>query len=251
MTSSQLIATFGSVFLVGALSLVGVFLLALKETVLRQYLPLFISLAVGALLGNAFLHLIPESLFESEHAALAGLWVIIGILLFFALERMFHWHHHGEENPEANHPRPVGKLILVSDALHNFLDGAVIAASFAVSMPVGIATTIAVVLHEIPQEVGDFSVLLYAGYSKARALFLNFLSALFAFLGVGFFLILGDLSSLFATYFIPLTAGGFIYIAVVDLIPELEKTKQMAGSRYRLAAVLFGIGIMAVLAFFE
>lgn len=246
----QVLATFGSIFIVSLLSLTGVLILALKETAIRRHLPLFISLAVGALLGNAFLHLIPEALLEAEHAAWGGFLVIAGMLLFFLLEKGFHWHHHGED-PGFDHPHPVGKLILVSDALHNFLDGAVIAASFAVSIPVGVATTVAVMLHEIPQEIGDFSVLLYAGYSKVRALFLNFLSALCAFLGAIFFFALGDISDGFAAYFIPITAGGFIYIAIVDLIPELQKTHQITGLKYQLMAVFLGIGLMALFLIFE
>lgn len=140
------------------------------------------------------------------------------------IEKLLHWHHHGEDADDA-HVHPVGKLILISDGVHSFIDGLIIAASYFVSLEVGIATTIAVVLHEIPQEIGDFAVLIHAGYTKKRALWLNFLSALFAFAGLIIsFAIAG--TGTFEAYPLPITAGGFIYIALSDLIPELHKEKK-------------------------
>lgn len=250
MTLTVYAYTFGSVALVSMLSLTGIFLLSFKEEVFRKYIPLFISLAVGALLGDAFIHLIPEALSEAENTVGISLLIIAGVLSFFILEKVLHWHHHGEDLEES-HIHPVGKLILVSDGIHNFLDGVIIAASFMVSLPVGFATTLAVILHEIPQEVGDFAVLLHAGYTKKRALFINFLSALSALLGAAVFFAIGELATPLATYFIPLTAGGFIYIAVADLIPELQKTKQVRKSILQLVAVLLGVVAMAVLTVLE
>lgn len=179
-----------------------------------------------------------------------SLLIIAGILLFFVLEKFLHWHHHGEDT-EASHIHPVGRLLLASDVIHNFLDGVIIAASFMVSVPVGFATTLAVVLHEIPQEVGDFAVLLHAGYTKRRALGLNFLTALSALLGGALFFAIGEYATPLTAYFIPLTAGGFIYIAVADLIPELQKTKRFRGSLYQLMAVIFGVTVMTALTFLE
>ncbi len=243
--------TIGSVVLVSFISLVGVLLLSAREELLRKYMFVFISLAVGALLGDAFIHLIPEALEGIENPLVASVLIIMGILAFFILEKVLHWHHHGEDINEELHIHPVGKLILFSDGVHNFLDGIIIAASFMVSIPVGVATTVAVMLHEIPQEVGDFAVLLHAGYSRARALFLNFLSALTALLGAGTFFVVGGLAESLATYFVPLAAGGFIYIALTDLIPELHKTKEARHSFYQLTSVVVGVLAMIALTFVE
>jgi zinc and cadmium transporter len=250
MMSEVYIYSFGSVAVVSAISLTGILLLSFKEDVFRKYLSLFISVAVGALLGDSFIHLIPEAFAGVENTNVVGLLIIAGVLSFFVLEKFLHWHHHGED-AEKSHIHPVGKLILVSDGVHNFLDGVIIAASFTVSPPVGFATTLAVGLHEIPQEVGDFAVLLHAGYTKQRALWLNFLSALSAILGAMVFFAIGEFAAPLTAYFIPLTAGGFIYIAVADLIPELQKTKQVRDSAYQLIAVLSGIAMMMGLTFLE
>ena len=248
--STIYIFTFGSVLIVSSISLLGVFTLSLREEFLQKYIFLFISLAVGALLGDAFIHLIPEALEESATLTLTSLLIISGILLFFVLEKFLHWHHHGEDSGD-DHIHPVGKLILFSDGVHNFLDGIIIAASFVVSIPVGIATTVAVILHEIPQEIGDFAVLLHSGYTKWRALFLNFVSALTALLGAAFFFVLGEFSTSLISYAVPVAAGGFIYIAVADLIPELHKTKEAHHSLYQITAVIVGIGAMIGLTFLE
>lgn len=241
---------FASVLVVSLLSLSGIFLLSLWESGFRRALTLFVSIAVGALLGDAFIHLIPESLAQSEHGEMASLLVILGIIGFFILEKFLHWHHHGED-AVAGDVHPVGRLILVSDIFHNFLDGVVIAASFTVSLPVGIATTIAVMLHEIPQEVGDFAVLLHAGYTKWRALLLNFFSALSSLLGALFFFVVGGVAESLATALIPLAAGGFIYIAVADLIPELHKTKRPIVFLAQLIAIGLGVGAMFILTWLE
>lgn len=242
--------TFVGVLLVSVISLVGVFILPSREDILRKYIFIFISLAVGALLGDAFIHLIPEAFEKSSNATITGILIILGILLFFTLEKVLHWHHHGED-AEENHIHPIGRLILFSDGVHNFLDGTIIAASFIVSVPVGVATTLAVILHEIPQEIGDFVILLHSGYSRRRALVLNFLSALAAFVGALTFFMFGEFSKSLVDYFIPLAAGGFIYIAASDLIPELHKTKQVKHSFYQLAVVLLGVLAMIALTFLD
>ncbi|MDQ5954647.1 MAG: hypothetical protein QG583_575 [Patescibacteria group bacterium] len=240
----------GSVLAVSLVSLVGIFGLSLKEEWLKKYIFIFISLAVGALLGDAFIHLIPEAFEGATNPLLISLLIISGILFFFILEKFLHWHHHGDDTAE-NHIHPVGKLVLFSDGVHNFIDGVIIGASFLVSIPLGIATTLAVILHEIPQEIGDFAVLLHAGYTKARALWLNFLSALLSIAGVILALILGDVSQNFIIYFLPIAAGGFIYIAVADLIPELHKTKETKYSFLQFLSLIIGIFLMISLTFLE
>jgi len=242
--------TFASVIAVSLISFIGLFFLSLREELLRKYTFIFISVAVGALLGDALIHLIPEALESSTNITLTSVLVIGGILLFFILEKFLHWHHHGDDK-EKNHIHPVGKLVLFSDGVHNFIDGMTIAASFLVSVPLGIATTIAVILHEIPQEIGDFAVLLHSGYTKRKALWLNFLSALTAILGAVIILAIGDKAEIASSYFLPITAGGFIYIAVADLIPELQKTKEIRHSALQIMAVVIGVLAMVALTFVE
>ena len=242
--------SFTSVIAVSLISFVGIFGLSLREELLRKYIFVFISVAVGALLGDAFIHLIPEAIEVSNNVTLTGILIIVGILLFFILENFLHWHHHGEDR-EVAHIHPMGKLVLFSDGIHNFMDGIIIGASYLVSIPVGMATTLAVILHEIPQEVGDFAVLLHSGYTKKRALWLNFLSALTAVLGMIILFILSDVAELSSKFFLPIAAGGFIYIAVADLIPELHKTKEVKYYLWQIVGVIVGVLAMIALTFIE
>jgi zinc and cadmium transporter len=249
-----------SVLIVSLVSLVGVFTLSLKEKLLQKYIFLLVSLATGALLGDAFIHLIPEAFESSSKPTLVSIYIIVGIIIFFILEKFLHWHHHQTENQidleemheslnESNtkHIHPVGKMILFSDGVHNFIDGLIIGVSYLVSVEVGIATTIAIILHEIPQEIGDFGVLIHSGYSKMKALWFNFLSALTAVLGTLIALFIGSSSEGIIAWLIPLAAGGFIYIAMSDLIPEMHKTKNAKSSFWQLAAVLIGVLAMVLL----
>ena len=242
------IYAFTSVLIVSLISLVGVFTLSLKEQFLRKYISIFISLAVGSLLGDAFIHLIPEALESPLNSSLTSLLIIFGIIIFFILEKFLHWHHHGEDESDVH---PVGNLVLFSDGVHNLIDGIIIGVSFIASIPVGIATTIAVILHEIPQEIGDFTVLLHSGYSRKRALQLNFFSALTAILGVAIALIIKEVGNGFVLWILPIAAGGFIYIAVADLIPELHKTKNIKHSILQITAVVIGVLAMLALIFIE
>lgn len=242
--------SFFSVLIVSLISFIGVFALALKEEKIKKYIFVFISLAVGALLGDAFIHIIPEALEESANTTVTSILIISGIVLFFIIEKFLHWHHHGEDSDD-NQIHPVGKLVLFSDGIHNLIDGMIIGASFLVSAPIGIATSLAVILHEIPQEVGDFAVLIHAGYSKTKALWLNFLSAFVAFLGLALVLILDQFSTVLIFYILPLASGGFIYIAIADLIPELHKTKEFKHSVMQIIALVIGVGSMYFLTFLE
>jgi len=238
-----------SVLIVSLSSFIGILALSVKEKTLREYIFVFVSLAVGALLGDAFIHIIPEALEGIGDVRLVSLLVIAGVFLFFILEKFLHWHHH--ELDEENHIHPVGKMILFSDGVHNFMDGIIIAASYMVSIEIGIATTIAVVLHEIPQEIGDFGVLLHAGYSKGRALFLNFLSALSAVAGAVFLFLVGGLAEPIITWVLPIAAGGFIYIAIADLIPELHKEKNKLYSIIQVLVAIVGVLMMLALLVLE
>ncbi len=250
MLISIYIYSFASVFIVSLTSLVGVFLLSFNTEFIKKHIFIFVSLAVGALLGDAFIHLIPEALEGLPIPALTSVLIIFGILIFFIIEKFLHWHHHGEDNNEIG-IHPVGRMVLFSDGVHNFIDGIIIGVSFIASVPLGIATTIAVVLHEIPQEIGDFSVLIHAGYPKKRALWLNFISALTAILGVVIAMALGERAGSLVLWCLPVAAGGFIYIAVADLIPELHKTKEARYSVLQIIAVLVGALAMLALTIFE
>jgi zinc and cadmium transporter len=242
--------TFASVIVVSLISFVGLLTLSVQEEVLRKYIFLFISVAVGALLGDAIIHLIPEALENSTNKLLTSILIITGVIFFFILEKVLHWHHHGEDKDD-NYIHPVGQLVLFSDGVHNFMDGIIIGASFLVSIPVGLATTVAVILHEIPQEIGDFAVLLHSGYSKKRALWLNFLSAITALAGAAVLFAARGVAQISSTWLLPIAAGGFIYIAVADLIPELHKTTEAKNSVAQIAAVLVGVLAMVAVIFLE
>ncbi len=249
MTTTYLYA-FVSVMVVSLISLLGVFSLSLKEEILKKYIGFFISLAIGALLGDAFIHIIPEAFEGTLGANTVSILVIAGILAFFIIEKFIHWHHHGEDQQE-EHIHPVGKLVLFTDGFHNFIDGAIIGASFLISPQVGVATTLAVILHEIPQEIGDFAVLIHAGYSKMKALLFNFISALAAVLGLAFFFVFGNIVEGAAMWLIPIAAGGFIYIAIADLIPELHKTRNVKHSVIQVLIILIGVLSMVALTLME
>lgn len=240
--------TLASVLIISLVSFAGVFALVLKKDLLGRSVFVLVSLAVGALLGDVFIHIIPEAYGELSNPTMTSLTIIAGILFFFILEKVLHWHHHTSEHAE-EHPHPIGKMILLGDGVHNFIDGIIIAASYLVSIEVGVATTVAVILHEIPQEIGNFGVLIHAGYSTAKALWYNFLSALAAVLGAAVALVLGGMTEQFAIWLLPLTAGGFIYIALSDLIPELHKDVRAGQGVIQVIAIIVGIlSMMALLA---
>jgi zinc and cadmium transporter len=243
--------TLVSVLAASLISMVGLFTLSLKAEKLKKMLIYLISFSAGALLGDVFLHLIPELVEEGSFSGAAPFYLLGGVLLFFVLEKVIHWRHcHMPEN--GDHVHPFAYTNLVGDAFHNFLDGLIIASSYLVSIPVGIATTLAVLLHEIPQEIGDFGVLLHAGFSKRKALLLNFYSALAAVIGAGVGLLVSGAIEGFERIFVPIAAGGFVYIAGSDLIPELHKhSESLKRSLLQLLALVAGISVMALLLLLE
>lgn len=238
------------VLAVSVISLIGIFFLSLSPNFLKKITLFLVSLSAGALLGDSFLHLLPEVVAESSGVGL-GLWMslMIGILFFFILEKIIHWRH-CHIPTGADHPHHLGPMNLIGDAFHNFFDGLIIAGSFLVNIPLGIATTVAVIAHEIPQEIGDFGVLLYAGYSRRRALIANFLTALTAFVGATVAILLGNYINGLTEFIVPFTAGGFIYIATADLIPELKKETAPHKSLYQLLSIILGILLMWLLKLF-
>ena len=242
-----------SVVVVSLLSFVGVVTLSLRKERLKQILIYLVSFAAGALLGDAFIHLIPEMARETGFTPAASLALLGGIVLFFVFEKIIHWRHNHIplHLHHAKHIHPLAMLNLFGDGIHNFIDGIVIGASYLVSVPVGVSTTIAVILHEIPQEIGDFGVLLHSGLSKGKALFYNFLSATTAIAGTILSLLLGSSMQNFNHYMIPFAAGGFIYIAGADLIPELHKEVSGRKSFFQLIWFLLGIVVMLLMLLLE
>ncbi|HLD80186.1 MAG TPA: ZIP family metal transporter [Candidatus Nanoarchaeia archaeon] len=244
-----------SVIIVSLVSVVGVLALAFGEKKLHKILLILVSLSAGTLMGGAFLHLLPEVVEERGFTLAVSFSALGGVLVFFLIEKWIHAHHcepmpheqhsHLHHEPHLHiHQQHIGILTLFGDGLHNLLDGLVIAGAYLVSVPAGIATTLAVVLHEVPQEIADFGVLLYAGFSKWKALFYNFLSAATAILGAVIGLVLGARSEMFVLFILPFAAGGFVYIAGSILIPELHKECGWKESIYHVLAFIVGIALM-------
>jgi zinc and cadmium transporter len=238
-----------SVLIISLISLIGVITFALKTKKLRGMLLLLVSFSAGSLFGGAFIHLLPEAVGEMGFGIKISFYVLLGIVTFYVLENVIHWRH-CHIPTSSSHPHPLGTMNLIGDAFHNFIDGMVISAAYMASVQIGIATTVAVILHEIPQEIGDFGVLLHAGYSKVKALFFNFLSALTAVLGAVIVLVIGSRSGEFSMALLPFTAGGFIYIAGSDLLPELRKECSSTSKvLYQFLWFILGIVIMFGLTF--
>lgn len=249
MSIEWLYAT-ASVLLVSLVSLIGIATLLLSEKRLNQAIFVLVGLAVGGLFGDAFIHLLPEAFANSSAPLQTSMYALAGIFTFFILEKFLRWRH--EHHVADGKPiHPVGYMNLVADGVHNLIDGMLIGASYLVSVPVGFATTLAVILHEIPQEIGDFGVLLHAGFSKRRALLFNFLSASLAIVGAMISLVAGANIRGFTGLMLPFTAGGFIYIAGSDLLPELHKELEPFRSAVQLIAMGIGVGLMLLLALRE
>lgn len=239
-----------SVVLVSLISLVGVFTLYVNASRLRRFLLYMVSFAAGAMIGDAFIHLLPEAIERAPNIQSVSASILVGIVVFFMLEKFLYWRHCHTPTTE-QHPHPVGLMNLISDGVHNFLDGVIIAASYLVSIPLGIATTIAVGLHEIPQEVGDFGILMHAGYTRKKALFFNVLTACLAILGTVITLIIGERVSNFVQFLVPITLGGFVYIAAADLLPEVHNEEHTGRSVLQFIFFILGILVMALLLLFE
>ena len=238
--------TLTSVVVVSLSSFIGVVAISSNAIGVQRAVFVLVSLAVGAMFGDAFIHLLPQA-FKAPDATIAtSLYLLGGIILFFLLEKFLLWRHeHIPHYGDCIHP--VGYVNVVAEGLHNLIDGLLIGSSYLVSLPVGLATSLAVLLHEIPQEIGNFGVLLHAGFSITRALWLNFLSASLAILGAIIALLAGEAIKTLPTIILPLTAGGFIYIAGSDLVPELHKERRPIKSLFQLLAMASGIGLMLLL----
>lgn len=227
-------------FLIALIAFVGVFTLAMKDQILKKILLILISLSAGVLMGGAFLHLLPEAVEASEGTDIL-VFVLAGFILFFIIEKVLHWRHchNGKCDVHTFH-----YLNLIGDSVHNFIDGLIIAASFIISVPLGITTSIAIAAHEIPQEIGDFGVLIYGGFEKKKALVLNFIIAATIIIGgiIGYFVSKNIEEA--TMFLLPFAGGGFIYIAATDLIPEIKKEVNMKKSTATIIVFILGIIIM-------
>lgn len=244
----------GSVVIVSLLSLIGALVVPLSKRLRDFLIFFFVAFSVGALFGDAFIHILPDVAASTGFTLAVSGFVLLGILLFFVLEKFVHWHHchanhdHCEEDMHDTHSdashRALAVTILVGDGFHNFVDGLVIAASYVASVPIGIATTLAVVFHEIPHELGNFAVLLHSGLKVGRALFFNFLSALTALLGAIAGLVLASRIAGAEPFILAFTAGGFVYIAGSDLIPDLHRQQAVGRSLLQLVGIVLGFALM-------
>jgi zinc and cadmium transporter len=233
-----------STFLVSIISITGIFFLALKATKLQKIVFVLVSLAVGALLGNVFFHLIPESFETIENKNLVAILILSGILVFFIMEKFLHWHHGHDVEHLGNHPKSFGYISLMADSLHNFTDGILIAAGWMAGPEIGIATTLTVLIHEIPQEISDFGILIHAGFTSRKALWLNFYAALSAILGTVITLMVGSAVESLSHFVLPVAAGGFIYLAGTDLMPELNKQHSWKSALVQLLMIVGGLVLM-------
>ncbi len=244
--STTALYSLGSVLLVSLIPFLGIVFLFIREDLVRRSILFFVSFSTGALLGDVFLHMLPEMRTGADFGTDMKV-VLAGIVLSFAIEKIIHWRHchvlpGGAD--EHDHIHPMGPLNLIGDTIHNFIDGLIIAASYVVSIPVGISTTLAVVLHEIPHEIGDFAVLLHSGYTRKKAVLYNIFAQMAAILGVVLFLLASGVFTQLAHYMLPLAAGNFVYIAGSDLIPELHKETGLRHACIQLALMTLGILVM-------
>lgn len=228
-----------STLVVSLVALSGIVLLTLRDKILQKIVLYLVSFAIGGMLANVFFHLLPEAYEISSSIEMTSSLILVGFLGSFIIEKYIHWHHC--HNLHCKHSEPVGIMLLIGDALHNATDGMLIAASYMVSVPVGIATTIAIMLHEIPQEIGDFAVLIHSGYTRTKALLWNVLTALTAVIGAVLVVWLHDHISNIEIILLPLIAGNFLYIAGTDLLPTLQKQTKVKSSLLQLVSIVAGI----------
>jgi zinc and cadmium transporter len=226
-------------FIDGLLGLAGAFSFFISKKALNKILLFLVAFSVGALLGGALFHLIPEAITELSWIKTSFL-VTTGFLLFFLLEMALHWRHCHEGKCKVH---PYSHLILYGDGIHNFIDGLLIASAFLVSVPLGILTSILILAHELPQEIGDFAVLVYGGFKRKKALAYNFLAQLTAVLGgiIGYFFLNANN---YSAYLLPIAAGGFLYIALNDLIPEVFKERDKKKMIINVLAIILGLLVL-------
>lgn len=224
----------------GLVAFAGAFSLFISKKSLNKILLFLVSISIGALIGGAVFHLIPEAITK---LSLTKTFLIgfLGIIIFYSVESYLHWHHCHKEGECSEHPYT--RLILYGDAIHNFIDGLIIASSFIISVPLGVLTSLLIIAHELPQEIGNFAVLVHGGFTRLKALFYNFLAQLTSVLGgiLGYYF-LGIHN--YAVYLLPFAAGGFLYIAIGDLIPEVFKERNYKKMIINILGILIGLAVL-------
>ncbi len=225
--------------------------LLLPDSPRQRLLPHLVSFAIGALLGAAFLALLPHAMSLGDDLHSLGLTVLLGILAFFTLEKLVLWRHchahdceaHGHSESSKPDSAP-GVLILVGDGLHNLVDGVLIASAFLTDFHLGVVTSMAVAAHEIPQEVGDFAILLHSGFSRSRALLFNIISSLATIVGAVVAYYSFEDAQFLLPYVLAIAASSFIYVAVADLIPGLHKRTHFSATVQQLSLILLGVAVI-------
>lgn len=238
-----------SILVVSGMALIGIVTLWIRITKLKRIVIYLVSFSAWALLGDAFLHLLPESS-RNGFTIITALFVLSGITFSLITEKVIQWNHCHIPITK-NHVHSFAIMNLVGDFVHNIIDGLIIGASYLVSIPVWIATTIAVILHEIPQEIGDFGVLVHGGFSKKKALLINLLTGFSAFIGLIIAFLLHNYTGDITNFLIPFAAGSFIYIACTDLIPELHKKNKTWEAILQIITFLAGIAVMSSILLLE
>lgn len=229
-------------------SLIGGFFLLTRKNLSISLLHYLTAFSAGTLLGTAFFDLLPEAFEHSKDSSIFS-YALLGFMVLFLMERFLHWfHHHSykEDHEDRIHDKSIIPLIIVTDSVHNFIDGVVIALTFLVSIPLGIITTLAIIAHELPQEIGDFGILLKVGLSRGRVLFVNILSALAAMVGAlaGFFV--GESIEWYLPALLAVAAGFFIYIAAADLVPEIHREHKRKSANIETICLLIGILVIYI-----
>ena len=237
-----LIYATASVAIISLLSLVGVLILSFRKQLQGSTLQFLVSFSVGGLFGGAFFHLIPEAS-RTGYTQDISIYILLGVFTAFTVERFLMWRHTHEMSTE-EHPRSFAYMNLYGDAVHNLIDGLVIGGAYLYSHSLGVTTTLAVFMHELPQEIGDISVLLYAGFDKRKALLYNFVTSLSAFLGLILSIILSTHISQFTAILLPFSAGNFIYIAGSDLVPELQKEEKNRYTIIQITGIFLGLYLL-------
>ncbi len=245
MPAMNMLLSLLSVGFVSLLSLLGAAFIVLQERTIAKIITYSLALSSGVLLGSTFFELLPES--TELNPGSAYVYTLAGFVTFFCIEKLIHWHHH-VEGRHVHEEKPLAYLTLIGDAIHNFADGAVIAASFMVSVPLGITTTLAVIAHEIPHELSDFLILIHGGFGYRKALAYNFLSATTAIAGTVLVYTVSAGFAEFERYLVPFAAGNFLYIAATDLVPELLSNRDGKTSVVQIALLIAGIALIPFVA---
>lgn len=232
------------------ISLIGGFILLFKASIAHKVSHFLSAFAAGTLLGVAFFDLLPESLHEMEHLLEEGVvseeiniffWVLVGILIFFLLERFIHHH---DNNPDEKEKKAIIPMIIIGDTLHNFIDGVAIAATFLISVPLGVVTTLAVAAHEIPQEIADFGLMISKGVKRSKILWINLISSLAALIGAMLTFIHHDKVEILLPVILSITSGFFIYIALTNLIPEIHSRENKKTAFWETVILFAGVAVI-------